>query len=90
MRLDGVAATVQPKPNPLAFGIEEGLVESCIKMLNRVLRPIDDPLFYYIVDQLLADQPEIVRHEVQSRLYQLIPPDIARQESPGSQAWLMH
>jgi hypothetical protein len=64
-------------------------VHHCVEWLLRVLRPADDPFFYYMVEQLTADQPEIVRCEVESRVFPLIP--ISRHETGihGSAAWTL-
>jgi len=64
----------------------EQVVQECVEWLLRVLRPVDDPFFYYIVEELLADHPETLRLEVQSRIYQLVP-NSARHHGPVNCAW---
>jgi hypothetical protein len=51
----------------------EARVRECVGWLHRVLKPVDEPFFYHMVEELLADQPEVVRLEAQSRIYQMIP-----------------
>jgi hypothetical protein len=67
----------------------EAQVDYCVQWLLRVLKPVDDPLFYYIFEQLLADQPESVRIEVESRVFQMIPMEHKTNEYRGSQAWYL-
>lgn len=56
-------------------------VREYVSWLKRVLVPVDEPFFYHVVEQLLADQPEGIRLEVQSRIYQLIPKSDVKPQS---------
>ena len=68
---------------------DEALVRECVRWLTRVLRPTDEPFFYHVVDELLADLPENLRLEVQSRVYQLIPRTSVDALPKSNSAWLL-
>ena len=73
MGLDSIiAARPQFGASTGAYNPEDH-VRECVAWLQRVLRPVDEHFFYHVVEQLLADQPEAIRLEVQSRIYQMIP-----------------
>jgi hypothetical protein len=87
MGLDSVM-TVRPQFGGLAKPYNpEAHVQECVAWISRVLKPVDELFFYWMVEELLADQPETIRLEVQSRIYQLIPRTPRDCESVRNPAW---
>jgi hypothetical protein len=70
-----------------AASLQELHVREWVRRIKRLYRPVDDALFYLAVGRLLAGEPEAIRLEVQSRLYQLIPRPRRGQRAPVCPAW---